>query len=61
MRLRFSLIVLLGLAIIVVTIVALKGGVSMSLSHNDTEAGISVPPLDTHYSGTFETATFALG
>lgn len=60
MRSRFALIVLLGLTI-TVAIVALKGGKSMSTLHNDTEAGIGPPPSDTHLSGTFETATFALG
>ncbi len=61
MRSRFALIVLLGLALTVATIAVLKGGKSMSMLHNDTEASIGLPPSDTHRSGTFETATFALG
>lgn len=30
-------------------------------SHNDSEAGIGMPPSDMPHSNTFETATFALG
>ena len=65
MRLRFAPKVLLGLAITIVAVVALRGGESMSVSyndsHNETRAGIGLPPSDTHFSGPFETATFALG
>ena len=61
MRWFFAPIVLLVLAISVFTIVALKGGESMSMSHNETVAVIGLPPSDKNLSGTFETATFALG
>ena len=61
MRLRFVLMVLLGLAITVVIMIFLKGGESMFPSHNDSEAGIGLPPSDIPHSNTFETATFALG
>jgi len=53
--------VLLGLAISAVTLVVLKGGKNMSMLHNDTEASIGLPLLDTRLPGRFETATFALG
>lgn len=61
MRSGFAFIVLLGFAISAVILLTLKGGKSMSLQHNDTEASITLPSADTHLSGTFETATFALG
>jgi hypothetical protein len=53
-------LVLLGL-ITVFTIVSLKGGESMPLLPNGPKAGIGLPSSDIHHSGTFETATFALG
>ena len=60
MKWSFVLIILLGL-ITVLGIVSLKGGESMSLFPKGSEAGIGLPSSDIHYSGTFETATFALG
>jgi hypothetical protein len=63
MRLRSCLAFasLLGFAISVVTLVGLKGGKSMSMEHDDAEAGIALPSADTRRCGTFDTATFALG
>ncbi len=60
MRLGFALIVLLGLAAGVLLLV-FKGGKDMSILRNDTEAHAGVPPSAAHLSGTFQTATFALG
>jgi len=53
-------LVLLGL-LTVVAIVSFKGGKSMSLLPKGSEAGIALPSSDIDNSGTFETATFALG
>ncbi len=61
MQLGIAFIVLLGVAISAATLVSLKGGKSMSMQHNNTEAVIALPPVGTYLSGTFETATFALG
>jgi len=60
MKWYFASLVLLGL-ITVVTIVSLKGGESMPLLSNGSEAGIGLPSSDINHSGTFETATFSLG
>jgi hypothetical protein len=61
MRIGVSIIVLLGLALSALTLVALKGGVPMSMRLNDTEAGTRLSVSDSRFSSTFETATFALG
>jgi len=61
MRSGISSMVLLGVAISSVLLLALKGGKGMSLQHNDTDVGLALPSVDTHHSGTMETATFALG
>lgn len=61
MRWRFAPIALLGLAITAVSMLYLKGGESMPLLHYGSEVVVGVPPSDIHHSGTFETATFALG
>ena len=45
----------------VASLVALEGGKNMSMIHDNTEAGIGLPLLDTHHQGIFKTATFALG
>lgn len=55
------MIVLLGFALSVVTLIALKGGRSMSVENRDTEASGALPSADTRLPGTLETATFALG
>jgi len=61
MRSGVAFRVLLGLAILAVTLLIIIGGKSMSMRYNDTEARIGLPPADARLSGTFETATFALG
>jgi hypothetical protein len=61
MRSGVAVIVLLGLAILAAAAVVNEGGKRMSVQHNDTGAGIALPSLDTHRSGSLETATFALG
>lgn len=63
MRLRSFIgsVSLLAFAISAVTIVALKGGTRMSMKHDEAEARAALPSADTRLSGTFETATFALG
>lgn len=63
MRLRSCLAFasLLGFTISAVTLVALKGGKSMSMQQNDAEANRALPIADKRLPGTFETATFALG
>ncbi len=61
MRSGIAFIVLLGVAISAATLVSIKGGKSMSMQHNDSDAVIALPPAGTYLSGTFETATFALG
>jgi hypothetical protein len=54
-----SLVLLVSLAF--VAIVSYKGGESMSLLPDGSEAGLARPSSDLHSAGTFETATFALG
>ena len=61
MSLRVVLIFLTGVAVSAVTLVALKGGISMSVRPNDSEAVTRLSAADTHLPGPFETATFALG
>ena len=61
MRLRFGIIVLLGLAVFAAAAAFFRGGVYMSMRPNDTEAGTRLTVSDTRFSATFETATFALG
>jgi hypothetical protein len=61
MRSDIAFIVLLGVAISSVTLVSLKGGKSMFMQHKDAEAVTALPPAGARHSGTFETATFALG
>jgi len=61
MKPRFAFVVLLCLAISAITLIVLKGGKNMSALHDDTEADIGLPLLDTFFQGRFETATFALG
>ncbi len=60
MRLGFAFIVLVGLAAAVL-LFDLEGGKGMSMLSSGTEVRASVPLTDMHFSGTFETATFALG
>ncbi len=61
MRSGIAFIVLLGIAISAATLVSFKGGKSMSVQHNDAEAVTAMSPVGDYHSGTFETATFALG
>jgi len=61
MRVVVAIIALSGPAILTVTLVILGGGNNMSIRHNDIEASMGLTPSDTHHSGKFETATFALG
>jgi len=61
MRWRFAPMILLVLGTTVLLMVALKGGDGMALPHKNTEVDLGLPHSDTHSSGTFETATFALG
>lgn len=60
MRWNLALL-LLGIAITILTLVSLKGGESMPLLQDGSEAGIGKPFSDMHHSNAFETATFALG
>ena len=61
MSLRVVLIFLTGMAVSAVTLVAFKGGVSMSVRPNDSEAVTRLSASEVHFSANFETATFALG
>ncbi len=61
MRWGVAFLVFLELAILAVMLLIFGGGKSMSTRYNDIEARNGLPPADVHLSGTFETATFALG
>ena len=60
MKWYFASLVLLGL-MTVVAIISFKGGESMSLLPEGSEAGIGLPSSDVPNVRTYETATFALG
>jgi len=61
MKLSIAFVVLSGLAIAAVTLMIFKGEKNMSMLHENTEASIGLPLIDTRIPGGFETATFALG
>ena len=60
MKLRLSVIILLGLAVAAAVLV-IEGGRNMSKPLNDAEGGTLLSASDVPFSATFETATFALG
>lgn len=61
MRSGVAIIVFAGLAILTTMLVIWRGDKNMSMRHDDTHASTGLPPADTHISGKFQTATFAIG
>jgi hypothetical protein len=56
-----AIIIFVVVAVFAVTPLLSKGDKSMSMLHERTQTGINLPSSDVHRSGSFATATFALG